>query len=303
MEGRHAVAAAVNVRVDGAPAEATLDGGELRWRRAGTERALSLEDEVLGVEARGKGIVVRAFVASGAAKARSCVGVAGAGGRGTRRRRKDFVFEMADGEGPAAAAAWAEELRARLDSFGRPKRLFVFVNPFGGKKCGTKIYETEIRPLFEAANVSITMQETQYQGHAREVASSLDLAEYDGIVCVSGDGVLVEVVNGILQRSDWEEAIKMPIGVVPAGTGNGMAKSLLHAARETYSVGNAVFAIIRANGIMNVAVMMQFSDGYMDAVIVRDCPKADLLSLLMKMSNGSYVKSPYVTYLKVKFIH
>ncbi|GJM92933.1 hypothetical protein PR202_ga09441 [Eleusine coracana subsp. coracana] len=216
MEGRHAAAAAVNVRVDGATAEATLGDGELRWRRAaGAERALSLEEEVLGVEARGKEVVVRAFLASGAAKARSCVGVAGAGGTGTRRRRKDFVFEMADGEGPAAAA-WAGELRARLDSFGRPKRLFVFVNPFGGKKCGTKIYETEIRPLFEAANVSITMQETQYQGHAREVASSLDLAEYDGIVCVSGDGVLVEVVNGILQRSDWEEAIKMPIGVVPA---------------------------------------------------------------------------------------
>ncbi|KAK3165635.1 hypothetical protein QOZ80_1AG0035840 [Eleusine coracana subsp. coracana] len=430
MEGRHAAAAAVNVRVDGATAEATLGDGELRWRRAaGAERALSLEEEVLGVEARGKEVVVRAFLASGAAKARSCVGVAGAGGTGTRRRRKDFVFEMADGEGPAAAA-WAGELRARLDSFGRPKRLFVFVNPFGGKKCGTKIYETEIRPLFEAANVSITMQETQYQGHAREVASSLDLAEYDGIVCVSGDGVLVEVVNGILQRSDWEEAIKMPIGVVPAGTGNGMAKSLLHAARETYSVGNAVFAIIRGHKqpldvctisqgetkffsvllmtwglvadidiesekyrwmgsaridfyavirIMNlrkyygsihfapapgyeaygepvkqaensavdcqhkneshpysyqgptvhchssdwrfldgpfVAVWInnvpwaaedimaapeaKFSDGYMDAVIVRDCPKADLLSLLMKMSNGSYVKSPYVIYLKVR---
>jgi len=41
--------------------------------------------------------------------------------------------------------------------------------------------------------VSITVQETECQGHAREVASSLDLGKYDGIVCVSGDGVLVEV--------------------------------------------------------------------------------------------------------------
>jgi sphingosine kinase len=41
---------------------------------------------------------------------------------------------------------------------GRPKRLFVFVNPFGGKKCGKKIYETEMRPLLEAANVNVTMQ-------------------------------------------------------------------------------------------------------------------------------------------------
>ncbi|KAG0539677.1 hypothetical protein BDA96_03G342300 [Sorghum bicolor] len=420
--------ATANVRVDGAPAEATLSGGELRWRRggaggAGPERALSLESDVLGVQVTGKEVVVRAFVAAGAARALSC---AGAGGK---RCRRDFVLQMADGEG--AAVAWGEGLTRYLDSFGRPKRLFVFVNPFGGKKCARKIYDTEIKPLFEAAGVSITLQETEYQGHAREVVYSLDLAEYDGVVCVSGDGVLVEVVNGILQRTDWEEAIKVPIGVVPAGSGNGMAKSLLHAASEKYSVSNAVFAIIKGHKqsldvctilqgdtkffsvllmtwglvadidiesekyrwmgsarfdfyalvrIMNlrkycgsiqfvpapgyeaygepikqvknsivesveqngkshrssypgpsvefqasdwrfidgpfIAVWVnnvpwaaedimaapeaKFSDGYMDAAILRDCPKADLLALLMKMSDGSYVKSPYVAYLKVR---
>lgn len=41
---------------------------------------------------------------------------------------------------------------------GRPKRLFTFVNPFGGKKCAKKIYDAEIKPLFEAAGVSITVQ-------------------------------------------------------------------------------------------------------------------------------------------------
>lgn len=29
--------------------------------------------------------------------------------------------------------------------------------------------------------------------HAKEVARSIDLSDYDGIVCVSGDGILVEV--------------------------------------------------------------------------------------------------------------
>ena len=33
--------------------------------------------------------------------------------------------------------------------------------------------------------------------------------------------------------------------VMCAGSGNGMAKSLLHAASEKYSVSNAVFAIIK----------------------------------------------------------
>jgi len=35
--------------------------------------------------------------------------------------------------------------------------------------------------------------ETQFQGHAKDLAKSFNLSEIDGIVCVSGDGVLVEV--------------------------------------------------------------------------------------------------------------
>lgn len=35
--------------------------------------------------------------------------------------------------------------------------------------------------------------ETKYQLHAKEIVKSMDVSKYDGIVCVSGDGVLVEV--------------------------------------------------------------------------------------------------------------
>uniref|UniRef100_A0A804QXV4 DAGKc domain-containing protein n=1 Tax=Zea mays TaxID=4577 RepID=A0A804QXV4_MAIZE len=55
------------------------------------------------------------------------------------------------------------------------------------------------------------------------------------------------VVNGLLQREDWETAIKVPLGIISAGTGNGMARSLLHAAGEPFSISNAVFAIIRGH--------------------------------------------------------
>jgi sphingosine kinase len=124
MEDRHGAAA--KVRVNGAPAEATLSTGgvggghELRWRYcagAAAERSLSLEADVLGVEANGKEVVVRAFVADGAATAKppSCAAAGKAGGN-RRRRRRDYVFEMADGEG--AAAAWGDSLRGCLDSFG-----------------------------------------------------------------------------------------------------------------------------------------------------------------------------------------
>ena len=35
--------------------------------------------------------------------------------------------------------------------------------------------------------------ETKHRLHAQEIAQSLDVRKYDGIVCVSGDGILVEV--------------------------------------------------------------------------------------------------------------
>lgn len=110
---------------------------------------------------------------------------------------------------------------------GRPKRLFILVNPFGGKKSGRKIFHSEVKPLLVAAGILYTVQgwwiskylslsrfvlltvitnllssalvsETEYQLHAQEIAYSVDLLKYDGIVCVSGDGILVEVSNCIL---------------------------------------------------------------------------------------------------------
>ncbi|XP_021310006.1 sphingosine kinase 1 isoform X2 [Sorghum bicolor] len=130
---------------------------------------------------------------------------------------------------------------------GRPNKLFIIVNPYGGKRSGRSIFQNEVLPLIEASGVLYTMQETKHRLHAQEIAHSLDLRKYDGIICVSGDGVMVEVVNGLLQREDWETAIKVPLGIIPAGTGNGMARSLLHAAGEPFSISNAVFAIIRGH--------------------------------------------------------
>ena len=36
--------------------------------------------------------------------------------------------------------------------------MFVLINPYGGKRRASKIYEAEIKPLLEAAGVEVTMQ-------------------------------------------------------------------------------------------------------------------------------------------------
>ncbi|XP_062161641.1 sphingosine kinase 2 isoform X2 [Alnus glutinosa] len=44
----------------------------------------------------------------------------------------------------------------------------------------------------------------------------------------------------------------------------------------------------------------KFSDGYLDLILIRDCPQLSLLSLMSELNHGNHVKSPYVMYLKVK---
>ncbi|KAF5742240.1 hypothetical protein HS088_TW09G00284 [Tripterygium wilfordii] len=401
------------------------EDGKLRWN-AGGQKCLTVEREVLGFCTQGRKIRLRCVVVKGD-------GVCCVKDRGGLVR-ENFLFELFSED---SLRLWCQKLREYIDSLGRPKRLFIFVNPFGGKKIASKIFVDVVKPLLEDADIQITMQETKHQLHAKKVAHTMDLLKYDGVICVSGDGLVVEVVNGLLEREDWSSAIKMPIGVVPAGTGNGMAKSLLDSVGQPCTAFNAVLAIIRGHKrSLDVATILQgeikffsvlmlawglvadidiesekyrwmgsarldfyalqrifhlrrydgrvcfvpapgfedhgepanyndgssdthrnhdssleqafdvqqngyqgsdvklenldwraingpfvsvwlhnvpwggedtlaapdakFSDGYLDLIIIRDCPKLALLSLMTEMSSGGHVRSPLSTYLKVK---
>ncbi|CAN0852734.1 Sphingosine kinase 1 [Linum grandiflorum] len=415
------------VKINGSSLTAALTltaEGNLRWTDGkDQQRWLVLEKEVLGFSVvDGTKIALKTVVHSEAACCCCCIG----GSRGDQLVRKDFVFEPVNGD---SLNLWRQCIGDYLDSLGRPKRLLVFVNPYGGKRIAPKVYYDHVKPLLEDAGVQITLQETEHRLHAKEVVSSLELSKYDGIVCVSGDGILVEVVNGLLERQDWKDAIKMPLGIVPAGTSNGMVKSLLDAAGEPCTPENAVLAVIRGRKTsLDVATVLQgdtkyysvlmlawglvadidiesekyrwmgssridfyaiqrlfslrqyngrisfvpapgfesygepfnhnsgltsheklvkvqpygyhgpdlellnrewrtidgpftsvwlhnvawggentmaapdakFSDGCLDLVLIKDCPRLALLSFMTELSNGGHVKSPHVMYLKVK---
>ncbi|KAK9681792.1 hypothetical protein RND81_10G028200 [Saponaria officinalis] len=211
--------------------------GTLRWSNGGDERRLILEKEVLGVSIDGSRIILRCVVENGGGGGFLCCATT------ETLVRKSFVFQLPDD----SVTVWFQKLREFLDSLGRPKRLLVLVNPYGGQKAALKIFVDIVKPLLKDAETEFTLKETRYQLHAKEIASELDLTKYDGIVCVSGDGVVVEVINGLLQRDDWETAIKIPLGVIPAGTGNGVAKSLLDLVGEPCSAFNATLAILRGH--------------------------------------------------------
>ena len=52
------------------------------------------------------------------------------------------------------------------------------------------------------------------------------------LIC-SGDGLIYEVFNGLLRRPDWRRAIQFPVGVIPCGTGNALAASILWRSGES----------------------------------------------------------------------
>ncbi|KAK4787440.1 hypothetical protein SAY86_011273 [Trapa natans] len=213
--------------------------GKLVWMEA-SQRCLRIE-EVLGFATEGSCIRIRAAVDFD--EAGCCLRPGGGGGGGCMVRR-ELAFEPLSAD---SFTLWCQNLRGYLDSLGRPKKLLILLNPFGGKRSAPKVFEKEVKPLLEDAAVKFDLQETGYQLHAKEIARKVDLAKYDGIVCVSGDGVLVEVVNGLLERDDWKSAIKMPLGMIPAGTGNGMVKSLLDSVGQPCKASYATLAIIRGH--------------------------------------------------------
>ena len=117
--------------------------------------------------------------------------------------------------------------------------MFV-VNPFGGLKTAPAIYRDQVAPVLKRTHIDADMQETQYGGHATDIGKTLDLAKYDAVVTISGDGLLHELINGLMSHKDWQRAIKIPVGIIPGGTGNAMAQSL-----ALYTINHAVLNIVK----------------------------------------------------------
>lgn len=59
--------------------------------------------------------------------------------------------------------------------------------------------------------------------------------DYSGIVVVSGDGLIYEILNGLMERPDWRRALKsMPIGQVPGGSANALACCVAYLTGEAF---------------------------------------------------------------------
>ena len=124
-----------------------------------------------------------------------------------------------------------------------PKRkILVLINPFSGRRQAAANWLIA-RPILEKAHVEMKVIETERANHAYEIVhNDLKQGDYDGIVTVSGDGLIHEVVNGLFSRSDWLQLMSsINLGFIPGGSANGLVKAVLDYSGEEFSVENAAF--------------------------------------------------------------
>lgn len=99
------------------------------------------------------------------------------------------------------------------------KRIIFIMNPISGTVKKSGIPEI-IENVLDKEKYDFSITETQYSGHASEIAQRAKDDGVDVAVAVGGDGTVNEVARGII-HSDTA------LGIIPCGSGNGLARHLM----------------------------------------------------------------------------
>jgi len=100
----------------------------------------------------------------------------------------------------------------------KKRHITFIINPVSGTTKKKNIPKL-IEDVFGNSDIEVIIRETEYAGHAKEIAAELSALGNTEIIAVGGDGTINEVVNGIKNSG----AI---FGIIPSGSGNGLARHL-----------------------------------------------------------------------------
>jgi len=113
-----------------------------------------------------------------------------------------------------------------------PRRALLIVNP--ASRRGTATLGAAVR-AFEIAGVGCDVRTTALAGDAARLAETLG-SDYDAVFSLGGDGTVMEVLQALRGGT-------VPVGVLPGGTGNLVARAL----GIPLSVGAAVRELLRGD--------------------------------------------------------
>jgi diacylglycerol kinase (ATP) len=99
-----------------------------------------------------------------------------------------------------------------------PKRISFIVNPKAGTNLQKHIRES-VEKYLNHDQFEYGFKYTEHAGHARELALEALAEGYDIVTAVGGDGSINEVASALI-------GTKAILGIIPAGSGNGLAMHL-----------------------------------------------------------------------------
>lgn len=101
-------------------------------------------------------------------------------------------------------------------------KLLVIFNPNAAHgRAANKL--APIRARFKELGIDASIMPTAHPGHGTELVAGSALTGFDGVVAAGGDGTVFEVLNGLYRHPT---AQRVPLGLLPTGTGNAFAREL-----------------------------------------------------------------------------
>jgi diacylglycerol kinase (ATP) len=105
----------------------------------------------------------------------------------------------------------------------RISEFLVILNP-AADRGRAKHHAPILERAFRRAGVEAKVRLTRGHGHAVELAEQAAHDGWPAVVAVGGDGIVHEVANGLMRAAGEQPTI--PLGVIPAGSGNDFAKMI-----------------------------------------------------------------------------
>lgn len=102
-------------------------------------------------------------------------------------------------------------------------KTLVVLNPMAGHGAAQKIFP-QVQDALHAAGMDFDVAHTRASLHAVQIAWDAPKQGYDRLIAVGGDGIVHEVLNGLMRASNEGETIAL--GIIPLGTGNDFIKSI-----------------------------------------------------------------------------
>ncbi len=102
-------------------------------------------------------------------------------------------------------------------------KTLVVLNPMAGHGAALKMFP-QVEQQLRAAGMQFDVAHTRASLHAVQIAWDAPGQGYERIIAVGGDGIVHEVLNGLMRASEEGETIAL--GIIPLGKGNDFIKSL-----------------------------------------------------------------------------